>query len=134
MPFPISKRQSVTSCPSPTPARPDETVLLLLHSEHRYLLGRAPFHRRSSWRGLETLIPRPAALYGVTDIRYIWTFELQLLGSNSWTVEDLEALMGYIRDGRMEPVIDTVLPLENAAEGIRMIEDREVFGKIIIEP
>ena len=42
--------------------------------------------------------------------------------------------MGYIRDGRMEPVIDTVLPLETAAEGIRMIEDREVFGKIIIEP
>ena len=69
-----------------------------------------------------------------TDLRFIWTFELQLLGSNSWTVDDLEALMGYIRDGRMEPVIDTVLPLENAAEGIRMIEDREVFGKIIIEP
>ena len=42
--------------------------------------------------------------------------------------------MGYIRDGRMAPVIDTVLPLEDAAEGIRMIEDREVFGKIIIEP
>ena len=68
------------------------------------------------------------------DIRYIWTFELQILGSNSWTVEDLTALMGYIKDGKMEPVIDTVLPLEKAAEGIRMIEDREVFGKIIIEP
>ena len=69
-----------------------------------------------------------------TDLRFIWTFELQVLGSNSWTVEDLESLMGYIRDGKMKPVIDTVLPLQDAAEGIRMIEDREVFGKIIIEP
>lgn len=69
-----------------------------------------------------------------TDLRFIWTFELQVLGSNSWTVEDLESLMGYIRDGKMEPVIDTVLPLQEAAEGIRMIEDREVFGKIIIKP
>ena len=68
------------------------------------------------------------------DIRYIWTFELQILGSNSWLVDDLTALMGYIRDGKMDPIIETVLPLEEAAEGIRMIEDREVFGKIIIEP
>ena len=40
----------------------------------------------------------------------------------------------YIRDGRMEPSIDAVLPLEEAAEGIRRIEDREVFGKIIVKP
>jgi len=43
-------------------------------------------------------------------------------------------LMSYIQEGSMLPVIDTVLPLEDGAEGIRMIEDREVFGKIIIEP
>ena len=69
-----------------------------------------------------------------TDIRYIWTFELKICGSNSWTKEDLTDLMSYIQDGSMEPVIDTTLPLEQGAEGIRMIEDREVFGKIIIEP
>ena len=69
-----------------------------------------------------------------TDIRYIWTFELKICGSNSWTKEDLTDLMSYIQDGSMEPVIDTTLPLEQGAEGVRMIEDREVFGKIIIEP
>ena len=69
-----------------------------------------------------------------TDIRYIWTFELQILGSNSWMVEDLQALMGMIQREEMDPVIDNVLPLEQAAEGVRMIEDREVFGKIIIRP
>lgn len=69
-----------------------------------------------------------------TDIRFIWTFELKICGSNSWTKQDLIDLMSYIQDGSMLPVIDTVLPLEDGAEGIRMIEDREVFGKIIIEP
>ena len=69
-----------------------------------------------------------------TDIRYIWTFELKICGANSWTKEDLTDLMSYIQDGSMEPVIDTTLPLEQGAEGVRMIEDREVFGKIIIEP
>ena len=69
-----------------------------------------------------------------TDIRFIWTFELQLLGSNSWEREDLTQLMDYIQDGKMEPVIDKTLSLKEAAEGIRLIEDREVFGKVIINP
>ena len=69
-----------------------------------------------------------------TDIRFIWTFELQILGANSWEREDLAALMDYIGAGRMEPVIDRILPLDHALEGLRMIEDREVFGKVIINP
>ena len=44
-----------------------------------------------------------------TDIRYIWTFELKICGSNSWTKEDLTDLMSYIQDGSMEPVIDLSL-------------------------
>ena len=69
-----------------------------------------------------------------TDLRYVWTFELQIRGSNSWTVRDLEALLGMVRDGRLEPVIDCVLPLEDAGEGFRRIEEREVFGKVIVRP
>lgn len=69
-----------------------------------------------------------------TDIRFIWTFELQLLGSNSWEREDLTQLMDYINGGKMNPVIDKILPLKDASEGIRLLEDREVFGKVIINP
>lgn len=69
-----------------------------------------------------------------TDIRYIWTFELKLLGSNSWTVEDLESLMNMIQDGRMDPPIDRIYSLEEAGEALRVIEDREVFGKVIVAP
>ncbi len=69
-----------------------------------------------------------------TDLRYIWTFELKILGSNSWASEDLIRLMALIREGRLDPVIDDVLPLEDTREGVRRLCDREVIGKIIIAP
>jgi alcohol dehydrogenase len=68
------------------------------------------------------------------DLRYIWSFELQVIGSNSFYDDDLQALMGLIAQGKMKPVIDTVFPLERAAEGVRLIQDREVFGKVIVTP
>jgi alcohol dehydrogenase len=34
----------------------------------------------------------------------------------------------------MKPVIDEVLPLEEAAAGLRLIENREVFGKVVVTP
>ena len=68
------------------------------------------------------------------DLRYVWSFELQIIGSNSFYDENLKALMDMIAQGTMKPVIDEVLPLERAAEGLRLIENREVFGKVIIKP
>jgi len=68
------------------------------------------------------------------DLRYIWSFELNIIGSNSFYDEDLQALMKLIAEGKMTPVIDKVLPLEQAAEGLRLIQDREIFGKVVVTP
>jgi alcohol dehydrogenase len=68
------------------------------------------------------------------DLRYIWSFELQVIGSNSFYDDNLSALMDMIKSGAMKPVIDTVVPLEGAAEGLRLIQDRKVIGKVIVEP
>jgi len=68
------------------------------------------------------------------DLRYIWSFELKVIGSNSFYDENLKALMDLIEQGTMKPVIDEVLPLERAAEGLRLIENREVFGKVVVTP
>ncbi|OGA18295.1 MAG: zinc-binding dehydrogenase [Betaproteobacteria bacterium RIFCSPLOWO2_02_FULL_63_19] len=68
------------------------------------------------------------------DLRYIWSFELQVIGSNSFYDENLIALMDLIQEGRLKPVVDTVLPLERAAEGLRLIRDREVIGKVVVTP
>lgn len=68
------------------------------------------------------------------DLRYIWSFELTVKGSNSFYQEDLSALLDMIADGSIDPLIDRVLPLEQAAEGLRLIRDREVLGKVIVTP
>lgn len=68
------------------------------------------------------------------DLRYVWSFELKIIGSNSFYDENLKALMDLIQQGKMKPVIDEVLPLERAAEGLRLIESREVFGKVVVTP
>jgi NADPH:quinone reductase-like Zn-dependent oxidoreductase len=36
--------------------------------------------------------------------------------------------------GELHPVIDRELPLSEAAEAHRLIEAREVFGKIVLRP
>jgi 2-desacetyl-2-hydroxyethyl bacteriochlorophyllide A dehydrogenase len=68
------------------------------------------------------------------DLRYIWSFELKIIGSNSFYDENLKALMELIAQGKLKPVIDEVLPLEKAAQGLRLIENREVFGKVVVTP
>ena len=68
------------------------------------------------------------------DLRYVWSFELKIMGSNSFYDDNLKALMELIEQGRIKPVIDEVLPLERAVDGLRLIEERQVFGKVIIEP
>src|SRR5580698_5588908 len=68
------------------------------------------------------------------DLRYVWSFELKIMGSNSFYDDNLSALMQMIAEGKMKPVIDKVLPLEEAREGLRLIEDREVIGKVVVVP
>jgi len=68
------------------------------------------------------------------DLRYVWSFEIEIKGSNSFYDDDLAALMELIQQGKIKPVVDKVLPLEEAAEGLRLIQDREIFGKVVVTP
>jgi alcohol dehydrogenase len=68
------------------------------------------------------------------DLRYVWSFELNIKGSNSFYDEDLKALLGMVADGTVDPLIDRAVPLEKAAEGLALIRDREVLGKVIVNP
>ena len=68
------------------------------------------------------------------DLRYIWSFELQVIGSNSFYDENLVALMQMIDAHTLKPVIDKTVPLEEAAEGLRLIAERKVIGKVVVTP
>ena len=68
------------------------------------------------------------------DLRYVWSFELKIIGSNSFYDEDLKGLMDLISQRKMKPVIDKALPLSQAREGLRLIQDRAVIGKVVVAP
>src|ERR1700733_7070910 len=68
------------------------------------------------------------------DARYWWTYEHTMIGSDGWLREDLVTLLGLVAGGRLAPLVDKVLPLEQTAEGERLLEDREVVGKVLIKP
>ncbi len=68
------------------------------------------------------------------DVRYIWTFEHSIIGSDGWKRAELCALLDMVADGRLKPVIDRVLPLDEIHEAERLLEAREVFGKVVVTP
>ena len=61
--------------------------------------------------------------------------EVNIIGANGWTRGDLEALLVEVeRGGTITPIIDRVFPLAESREAMRVMEARELFGKIIIRP
>ncbi len=68
------------------------------------------------------------------DLRFIWTFELKILGSNSWDREDLIKVLDLVQSGALKAIVDRTYRLEEAPEALRRIENREVFGKLVVTP
>ncbi|MEM9011085.1 MAG: zinc-binding dehydrogenase [Pseudomonadota bacterium] len=68
-----------------------------------------------------------------TDIRYIFMAEMDIRGSTGFGRSDIEACLEAVARGDWAPEIDAVLPLDRAAEGIALLEERRVFGKVVIE-
>jgi alcohol dehydrogenase len=69
-----------------------------------------------------------------TDLRYLWTGELDVLGSNGWRRDDLTALVELLRRRELRPVIDRVLPLSEGTLACRLLEERRFFGKLVVRP
>jgi alcohol dehydrogenase len=70
----------------------------------------------------------------IEDLRFIWTFELQIRGSNGWERDDIVKLFDLVQAGKLRVLIDKSYPLEQAKEAVRVIEDRAVFGKVVVTP
>lgn len=70
----------------------------------------------------------------ITDLRYLWVREIDVRGSDGWSREDLLALVQMVEEGKLRPVIDTVLPLSRVRDGIAELEERRAFGKVIVIP
>ena len=68
------------------------------------------------------------------DLNFLFGRHLTLLGSWMGRRSELVTALQFVRDGRLKPVVDRVMPLEQAAEAHRLIEARKHFGKIVLVP
>ena len=68
------------------------------------------------------------------DIRYIWTFELNIIGSNGWLRADLTSLLDLVRQKKLKPVVSETLELSQTRSAFELLQNRKVFGKIVIVP
>lgn len=75
-----------------------------------------------------------AGFMAITDLRFVWSSEMQILGSNGWQREDQQALIDLVASGRLKPVVDRVLPLSRGREACSLLEQRQVLGKIVVQP
>ena len=73
-----------------------------------------------------------AGFHPAIDLRHVFFRQVELLGSTMGRKADLLAVLDHVAAGRLRPVIHTVLPLARAADGHRLLEDRAVFGKVVL--
>ena len=75
-----------------------------------------------------------AGFHPAIDLRHIFFRQVEILGSTMGSKADLLAVLGHVAAGRLEPVVDRVLPLAQAADAHRVLEDRAAFGKVVLQP
>lgn len=68
----------------------------------------------------------------IEDLRYIWSFEQSIIGSNGWSMEDQAELLRRVAGGVFRPVIHELYPLEETARAMQDLADRRVIGKAVI--
>jgi len=70
---------------------------------------------------------------GATELRYLFSKQLSLLGSYMGGKAELLEAAGFYFAHRLKPVVHAVLPLAEAARAHEMMERSEHFGKIVLQ-
>jgi NADPH:quinone reductase-like Zn-dependent oxidoreductase len=66
------------------------------------------------------------------NLRQLFFKALSVLGSTMGSLSEFREVLGHVAAGRLQTTIDRVLPLVEAPEAHRLLEAREVFGKIVL--
>jgi NADPH:quinone reductase-like Zn-dependent oxidoreductase len=69
-----------------------------------------------------------------TDLRHVFYRQLSILGSTMGTAGELAEVLRFVSEGKLRPVVDRVLPLEDVRKAQALLSDRAQFGKIVLTP
>lgn len=67
-----------------------------------------------------------------TDIRYLFMRQLRIQGAYMGSKADLLTILSLVEAGKLKPVVDQALPLAEAPQAHRLLEDRRQFGKVVL--
>ncbi|AEG32895.1 NADPH:quinone reductase [Thermus thermophilus SG0.5JP17-16] len=70
---------------------------------------------------------------GTLPFAHVFYRQLSILGSTMASKSRLFPILHFVEEGKLKPVVGQVLPLEAAAEGHRLLEERRVFGKVVLQ-
>lgn len=71
---------------------------------------------------------------GPVDIRRLFWKQLSVLGTTMGTPGEFREVMRLVFRGELKPVIHEVLPLEEGRRAHELLEEGEVFGKLVLVP
>ena len=60
--------------------------------------------------------------------------ELQIIGSSSATLADLQRVLAWVESGALRPVIDSIVALERANEAHARLQSQETVGRVVLKP
>jgi NADPH:quinone reductase-like Zn-dependent oxidoreductase len=66
------------------------------------------------------------------DIEALFTKHLRVYGSTLGSREEFRQLISFLNGSKIKPIIDTVLPLNDAAAAQKYLEDGKQFGKVVL--
>jgi NADPH:quinone reductase-like Zn-dependent oxidoreductase len=68
------------------------------------------------------------------DLRHLFARQLSLLGAYMGTMRELHEVLGHVFAGRLKPVVDRVFPLKDLRAAHELLENSQMFGKIVVNP
>src|SRR5271169_7241354 len=68
------------------------------------------------------------------DLRHLFARQLSVLGSYMGTMGELHEVLGHVFAGRLKPVVDRVFPLKDLRAAHELLENSQMFGKIVVKP
>lgn len=68
------------------------------------------------------------------DLRHIFFRQLRVLGSTMGDRIEMREVMKHVFSGELKPIVDKVFPLKDAAQAHQYVQDRKVFGKVVLKP
>lgn len=86
----------------------------------------------AAWGGRVVTCGATTGFSPTIDLRHVFFRQVEILGSTMGPKGDLFTILRHVEAGHLRPVVDRVLPLWSAAEGHRLLEERKVFGKIVL--